>query len=225
MRNDDLPEVTFYNSPRDLYDAATQIAVSSAEREEYASALQTKISGMSDMSDGNRGTASKLIKLILAGKKDTNIRVMLSTNVPLNIYLRKMRGNETIEGTKEFDKNTFNFYGILKHDILCPMLLSTAPIWNNKIGNPGTLRCAIEGVLNGAHTRKKGMEAYINDYMNDPTRCGKVRESAYTSGGTQSSSSMHALAAAGLCLIPRQGDYRVPESAISTYRFLYGVTD
>jgi hypothetical protein len=225
MRNDDLPEVTFYNSPRDLYDAAMGIVVSSAEREEYAAALETKIAGMEDISTGNRSTANTLIKLIRAGKKDTNIRVMLATNVPLNVYLRKMRGNETIEGTAAFKKNTFNYYGILKHDILCPKLLSSAPIWNNKVGNPGTLRCAIEGVLNGAHTKKKGMEAYINDYMNDVTRCGKPRESAYNSGQTQSSSSMHALAAAGLCLIPQQGDYRVPESAMSTYRFLYGVTD
>lgn len=161
----------------------------------FADSFSRKLIGMNDPSDGNAALLRKLRKEASMGQHDAAIRVMLATGVPLDFFLRTVRGGG----------QSFNVYGISKTLLLSRMMLSNSPIWGTS-SDARTLRGTIAALLAGKHLGdKKGVASYLDDYMSALTTRGN-----YRSGGTQSSSSAHALAAMGLLIVPAPGSYTIP---------------
>ena len=179
-----------------------------AFRDTFASAFQLKLESMKEASAGNASLLLKLRKEAERGMHDAALRVMLTRGIPVDFFLRTVRGGG----------EAFNVYGIPKALLAARMLLSASPLWGTS-SDARTLRGTIAALLAGKHLEgKKGVASYLDDYMSALGAGG----GNYRSGGTQSSSSAHALAALGMLEVPAPGSYRIPEGAREALEALLG---
>jgi hypothetical protein len=170
----------------------------------FAEYLSEKMAGMQGLSAGNAADGKRWQKEIINGNHDAALRVMLTMGIPLNFFLRTVRGGA----------ESFNFYAIPKCLMAARNMLSASPLWGN-VGMPATMRGTILSVLRDAgEVAKLPHAVYLNDYMNDHEARGIApRPRPYSSGATQSSSSAHALAALGMLNVTGKGAYSVPQGA------------
>lgn len=179
-----------------------------AFRSAFAEAFTAKLASMKDASAGNAAMLRKLRKEAEAGEHDAALRVMLLNSIPVDFFLRTVRGGG----------EAFNVYGIPKALLAARMLLSASPLWGVS-SDACTMRGTIAALLAGKHKEgKKGVASFLDDYMSALGRGG----GNYRSGGTQSSSSCHALAALGLLSVPAPGNYHIVPGAEATLAALLG---
>lgn len=185
-----------------------------------AKLAQMRATGARAPSAANVANARRWERDVAAGKHDNACRVMLALGMPADFPLRTLRGGS----------ESFNLYAIPKvlHAALC--FMGRTPVHSQR-GMPATIRGTIEGLLAGAHTGRKGIANYLNDYMN--ARGAGAIPGTYSSGSTQSSSSCHALAALGFLNVKGFGrgvgvmmtapSYEIPDAAAEqALRFLCG---
>lgn len=182
-----------------------------AFREACANALTLKIESMLP-----RISAANLRKLenarsnVRAGVEDSAMRVMCAMGVPPDFFSRKVRGGDDM----------FNVYAIPKTFLAARNMLSDSPLYGSK-GESATLRGTIQGLIEGAHNDPKtSLAAYLDKYMCE--RGAGAIPGHWHSGGTQSSSSCHALAALGFLSIPAQGKYVINDMAYNALLRLLG---
>jgi hypothetical protein len=200
----ELPPVITYPNAAALRDACAGQEITSAHRATLANALRAKRDSMANIAPANAQALTSAAQEIERGTHDVALQVMCATNVPLDFPLRKIRG------TRDNNRDTLNAYSVPKLLHVAPKMLSDMPIYGN-VGVPATLRGTILGILAGAHENPKtSLAVFLNDYMNS---LPLERSRKYSSGGTQSSSSCHALASMGLLNIPAPGKYSVASAA------------
>jgi hypothetical protein len=209
--------LNMFESPAKLRDACGGITKRNLNsfREAFLSNYDNKLAGMPNIAPANHRKLETFKGDCAAGKQDNALRVMIASNVPADFFTRKLRG------ARDNTSDSFNFYAVSKAFRVANNMLSERPIWGDS-SDDNTLRGTIEALLHGKHEdKRKGVAGYLDEYMN--TR-GKGRPAGtYRNGGTQSSSSAHALSAMGLLLIPSQGAYAIPEGhARGVLRFLHG---
>jgi hypothetical protein len=209
--------LNMFESPAKLRDACGGITKRNLNsfRDAFLSNYDNKLAGMPNIAPANRRKLENFKADCAAGKQDNALRVMIASNVPADFFTRKLRG------ARDNASDSFNFYAVSKAFRVANNMLSERPIWGDS-SDDNTLRGTIEALLNGKHDdKRKGVAGYLDDYMN---MRGKGRPAGtYRNGGTQSSSSAHALSAMGLLLIPSQGAYTIPEGhARGVLRFLHG---
>jgi hypothetical protein len=200
----EMPPVVSFASAAALRDSCAGQEITPAHRATLANALRDKRDSMANIAPANAQALTSAAQEIERGTHDVALAVMLASNVPLDFPLRKIRG------ARDNVKDTFNVYSVPKLLHVAPKMLSDMPIYGN-VGVAATLRGTILGILAGAHDNPKtSLSVFLDDYMNSlPIE----RKRPYSSGGTQSSSSAHALASLGLLAIPAPGKYSVPSAA------------
>jgi hypothetical protein len=192
--------VTFYRSPVELRDAAMAIpdATLAHFRDVFIETLRAKIA---TLKTGDASAVRGVMNAAMKGHHDAALRVMLAGGLPANFYERKMR-----DGTQ-----TMNAKAIPKAVAIAPQLLTVSPIWGGSAMQ--TIRGTIMGLLDGAHNNPRtSLAVYLNDYMS--ARGFGTIPGQYNSGGTQSSSSAHALASLGLLKIDAVGAYEIAERGV-----------
>lgn len=184
--------ITLFRNAADLRAACAAIpreTIVTMGRPAMLAALRHKGDQMKDPSSGNAAKLRAFIALVSKGGWDAAIAVMLACGVPLNFFNRAVRGGG----------ESFNFYGIEKAEVIARLMLSNSPLWDAS-RMQATIRGTILAILSGTGDKRQATAIFLDDYMSRP---GK----RYTSGGTQSSSSAHALAAMGLISVPEAGRY------------------